>query len=112
MSPAGVAGFMLLLSAMPAPAAAQAWSTIAGPAAGPYVSRQVDRIRDDIRAGRRAGQLTKRDARALQGKADAIAVQAAVQGPDGASEPARAFQERNAAALHDEVVVRRSQGRR
>lgn len=114
-SPAGngMAGSVaLLLIALPAPALAQAWSTISSAPAGPSVERQVGRIRDDVRDGRKAGQLSRREARDLRRKADGIGLRAGMYAQNGLSDSERSFLESNAAALRSEVVGKRSQGRR
>lgn len=114
-SPAGrgMAGSVaLLLIALPAPALAQAWTTISSAPAGPSVERQVGRIRDDVRDGHKAGQLSRREARDLRRKADGIGLRAGMYAQNGLSDSERSFLESNAAALRSEVVGKRSQGRR
>ncbi|MGR6329925.1 hypothetical protein ACU5AX_12730 [Sphingomonas sp. XXL09] len=117
MYPAALRALLTAAVLLPVPAAAQSWSSITPIPSGPRIdpnslARDTGAIRDSIRAGRRSGQLTRRVASVLRGKAAGIDARADIHARDGLSDSERAFLQSNAEALRGQVDAARLQGKR
>jgi hypothetical protein len=104
------------LLVLAAPASAQIWGgpvpSLPGRANIAAGHGEIGQIRDNIRNGRQSGQLTRREARQLRREAAQIGVLEARYAAGGLSpaEEAELYVRRE--ALRNDVVVKRSDGRR